>query len=135
MNRRTWMNTCTWPLKGRKFGAYASIYHEKAFYIFGGSSFDSEYPGWVASSQIGRLDAVTRTWSLAGSLKQAREGHAVAFDGKQFLVIGGVGDLKTENCTPNRNTITCTENQSPGLNNYSYYPELLLVADNYGNDC
>ena len=84
--------------------------------------------------KIGRLDAVTRTWSLAGSLKQARFGHAVVFDGFQFLVIGGNGDFKTENCFPNGTTITCTE-QKFGLDTYHLYPELMLVDANFGNDC
>ena len=77
---------------------------------------------------------MTRTWSLAGSLKQGRRGHAVVFDGTQFLVIGGNGVLKTENCVPTGDTITCTQQQL-GLDNYGYFPELMLVADNYGDDC
>ena len=39
--------------------------------------------------EIGRLDGVKRTCSLAGSLKRPRRGHSVVFDGTQFLVIGG----------------------------------------------
>ena len=87
-------------------------------------------------SEIGRLDAVTRTWSLAGYLKQARSGHGVVFDGEQFLIIGGGGDLKhTENCALNRNgKVTCTE-QENGLRDYQLYPELMLVDDYFGNDC
>ena len=83
---------------------------------------------------IGRLDAVTRTWSLAGKLNKGRNGHGVIFDGGQFLVIGGDGTFKTENCIPNGETVTCTE-VGKALNDYSYYPELALVADDYGNDC
>ena len=65
-------------------------------------------------------------------MKQARRGHAVAFDGTQFLVIGGSRYLKTENCVPTGDKITCTE-QELGLN--YFYPEVMLVADNYGDDC
>ena len=67
-------------------------------------------------------------------MKQARNGHAVVFDGTQFLVIGGQGDLKTENCVPTGNTITCTEQQL-GLDKYTHFPELMLVDDNYGDNC
>ena len=84
--------------------------------------------------KIGRLDAVTRTWSLAGSLKQARFGHAVVFDGFQFLVVGSSGDSKPENCVPNGTTIFCTEQQLE-LNTYHVYPELMFVDKNYGKDC
>ena len=85
-------------------------------------------------STIGRLDVVKRTWSLAGSLNQGRRAHGVIFDGIQFLVIGGEGTQKTENCFPNGETVTCTE-LGDGLVDYSWQPELALVADNYGNDC
>ena len=77
---------------------------------------------------------MTLTWSLAGSLKQGRYGHGVIFDGVQFLVIGGAGNMKTEVCSLNGKTITCTL-QENGLIDYAYYPELFLVDNSYGNDC
>ena len=107
---------------------YASVLYEKAFFIFGGMSNSK------ILREIGRLDAVTRTWSLAGSLNKPRDGHAVVFDGFQFLVIGGDGDFKTENCVPNETTVNCTEQQL-GLDNYEAYFEIMLVDANYGNDC
>ena len=88
-------------------------------------------------SAIGRLDASERTWSLAGSLNHGRYGHGVIFDGRQLLVVGGDnggGKLKTENCIPHGKTVYCTT-QGRGIDGYAYYPELGLVADNYGNDC
>ena len=122
------------------FGTYATIYHDQGFFIFGG---ENKPNGMIDA--IGRLDAVTRTWSLVGSLKHARNGHAVVFDGEQFLVIGGLGDfpfnqstdavLKTENCVLNGDKLTCTENKSSGLYGYWLYPEVLLVDDNYEDDC
>ena len=75
-----------------------------------------------------------RTWSLAGSLNQARYGHGVIFDGSQHLVIGGRSNLKTEVCDMIGETVTCTL-QGRALDEYMYYPELALVDDNYGNDC
>ena len=80
------------------------------------------------------LDAVTRTWTLAGSLEHARNSHSVIFDGTQFLVVGGWGGLKTENCIPIGTTITCTEQQL-GHNFYRFHPELMLVDENYGSAC
>ena len=116
------------PITEGSFSSYASVFYDQAFFIFGGAS-DSKTFG-----KIGRLDAVTRTWSLVGSLKQTRYGHAVIFDGFQFLVVGGSGDFKTENCVPNGTTITCSEQQLE-LINYYCYPELMLVDENYGKDC
>ena len=117
------------PIKGVFLALFASVFHEEAFFVFGGKG---DY--WDDFGSIGRLDAVTLTWSLAGSLKQARNGHAVIFDGTQFLVIGGPGEFKTENCVPNGDTVTCTEQQK-GFDHYYSYPELMLVDGNYGNDC
>ena len=115
------------PLKGTSIGNYASIFHVEAYLVFGGYNGED-------LSKIGRLDAETRKWSLAGTLKQARHGHAVVFDGDQFLVIGGYGDRKTENCVLTGDTISCTEQQNE-LHGYYYYPELMLVDVNYGEDC
>ena len=105
-----------------------SVYHEQAYYIFGGYGSGSNV------ANIGRLNELRRTWSLAGSLNQARQGHGVIFDGEQFVVIGGMGNFKTENCVVSGETVTCTQH-GPGLTDYQYYPELALVDDSYGNDC
>ena len=105
---------------------YASIYFDQAFYIFGGTGSTSSN-----LANIGRLDAVSRTWSLAGQLNQARSAHGVIFDGGQFLVIG---TRETESCVPNGETVTCTQ-VGEGLNYYTHYPELALVAYDYGDDC
>ena len=105
---------------------YASIYHSNAFYIFGGS---------YNPNNIARLDEVTQTWSLAGKLKSSRSGHGVIFDGSNFLVIGGVGDQKTENCVLEGTVMTCIEQESPALHNYNVYPALFLTDNNYGDNC
>ena len=117
------------PIKERLIHGHATIFHKQAFYIFGGFGFDR-----TKLYSIGRLDAVTRTWSLAGKLKNSKGGHSVIFDGSQFLVIGGVEwNDKTENCTPNGTKVTCAE--SPGYSWYGTSPELMLVGGDFANDC
>ena len=119
-----------WFRQESKLAYAASIYFDKAYYIFGGRSSATDN-----SKDIGRLDAVKRTWSLAGSLVQGRNGHGVIFDGRQLLVIGGYkGTYKTEVCDIIEETVTCTQQQN-GLFNYEIYPELFLVDEDYGNDC
>ena len=120
------------PVKERLLSYYATVFHEQAFFIFGGRKWSNG--DYYDLSGIGRLDAITRKWSVAGYLKNARNGHAVVFDGIQFLVIGGDGYQKTENCVPNGDTITCTE-QKLELGYYTDYPELMLVDEDYGDDC
>ena len=86
--------------------------------------------------RIGRLDEATRTWSLAGSMKRARSGHSVVFDGENFLIIGGpgYGDLKIETCSLDGGEVTCTD-MPIALKKYYKYPEVMLVDDDFGNDC
>ena len=51
-----------------------------------------------------------------------------------FLVIGGyAGQYRTEKCdiTEAGDQVTCIE-QEPTLSNYNHYPELLLVAEDFG---
>ena len=113
--------------------SYAVVYHDRAFYVFGGNS--GLYP---EQKIIARLDAATTTWSIAGSLITDRDGHGAIFDGEKFLVIGGTrGSLKNEVCTLDNAKMTCTA-QSTTLDYYRDYPELFLVGENYGknfNNC
>ena len=106
---------------------YAPIYHSGAFYIFGGYPSDTQ--------NIGRLDAVTFQWSLAGKLQNGRYAHGVIYEGSSFLIVGGDGSFKTEECVLDGTVMTCTEQQSSPLSYYRYYPALFLTVDNYGDDC
>ena len=104
---------------------YASIYNNGAFFIFGGMPL---------TDTIGRLDEVTRKWSLAGYLKKSRYGHGVVYDGSVFLIVGGVGKVKSENCSIKDSTMQCIEHGS-SLSYYAYYPALFMVDSKYGDDC
>ena len=70
-------------------------------------------------------------------MKHGRRGHGAIFDGEKFLIIGGEKSdgraVKNEVCTLEGSTMTCTE-QSTALDNYEFYPELFLVADDFGKD-
>ena len=109
---------------------YAILYHERAFYVFGGGT------GHYVST-IARLDVETTTWTKSGDMVAIRRDHSVIFDGEKFLVVGGVTDnistpIKNEVCTfSDTTTITCTQ-QSTVLVDYKLYPELILVPDSYG---
>ena len=106
--------------------SYAVVYHERAFYVFGGY-------GASNIKTIAKLDAEITTWSKAGVLVNGRHAHGAIFDGEKFLIIGGWGSFKNEVCTLDNATMTCIE-QSTILNYYWYYPELFLVEQNYGKD-
>ena len=80
---------------------------------------------------IARFDAETRTWAKIGTLNVGNSLQNVIFDGTYFLVIGGHGKKKTEKCTLADGEMTC-ELLPHILDSYSYYPELCLVDQNFG---
>ena len=105
---------------------YAVVYHDGAFYLFGGWQSDTK-------TVIARLDASTTVWSKAGTLVTGRFFHNAVFDGENFLIIGGPGSLKTEVCSLSGQSVTCTETFN-SLDDYYAYPELFLVPGDFGKD-
>ena len=81
------------------------------------------------------MDEVTQRWSLAGNLKSNRERHNVIYDGSMFMVVGGQGSYKTENCVLEGTAMTCIEQDSYPLNYYSTHPALSLTLKNYDDPC
>ena len=127
----TWTSFADYPYAGfpyNSFYLYSSVYNSGAFYFFGGAAD-------FATKKIARFDEVSHLWSLAGSLKGVRDGHAVIFNGSAFIVIGGSRNHTTENCYLEGTVMTCTEHQSPALYSYYTYPALFLTDDNYGDNC
>ena len=119
---------------------YAPIYHEKAFYFFGGGS---NIDGNIALTKIARLDMKTTTWSVVGELKSPRVAHSVIYNGKVFLVVGGKNrhgtnnvntKKKTERCNLHKGQMICVELGST-LENYVYYPILVTVDSNFTKNC
>ena len=91
-------------------GQYASVNHDEAFFIFGGTH------NW---KNIARLDVATGSWSLVGTLNTGRDGHGAVFDGKYFIIIGGYASFKTENCILQGNAMKCTQHES-SLRHYRF---------------
>ena len=108
------------------------VYHSNAFYVFGGD-FDFEINGDQESNIIGRLDASTMTWTKAGELVYARQGHGAIFNGDVFIVAGGEVEFKTEACSINYGEVNCVA-QAPTLWRFQYYPEMFLVDENFCKD-
>ena len=115
------------------------IHHSNAFYLFGGK---------YNSNTIAQLDEVgcpLKCYApfdrmlkivdiLCGQMQKDRFGHGVVYDGASFLVIGGYGDLRTENCVLEEAFFACTE-LGPSIYNYAYYLGLFLTHDNYADNC
>ena len=86
------------------------------------------------SNYILKLRQPFLSWSLAGKLNSDRRGHGVIYDGSTFLVVGGDGRKKTENCVLDGTVMECTEQESY-LYDYYRFPALFLTDENYGADC
>ena len=70
-------------------------------------------------------------WSKAGNLVNGRYAHNAIFDGSNLIVVGGMtGSLKTEKCVISKDHVSCTA-QNPALEDYAYYPELVLVQADF----
>ena len=101
------------------------MYLKKSFYIIGGWETRS-------SSEITRLDSTSFTWSSAGHLNYARIGHSVSFVDSKMIVVGGVGNLKTEICELDKSQFIC-HSQDSSLDKYVYTPLVFIVNDQYKN--
>ena len=116
-------------IKANKFIYNAPIvYHSNAFYVFGG------YVDGSTSNIIGRLDASTLTWTKAGELNYARDGHGAIYNGERIIVAGGNGNYKTESCSVDENGVVNCIEQAPTLYDYAFYPEMYLVDDAFCKD-
>ena len=76
-------------------------------------------------STIARFDPIENSWTKLGNLKVARYGHGVIQVDNEFIVVGGRGNLPTESCKLNGQSMKCTTRE-PQLLNFAYYPELML---------
>ena len=108
---------------------YASVFINGNFFIIGGFFISGE-----PSNTIARLDSATWSWSRAGQLNTARGGHGAIWVNSKLVVVGGWNTKQTEFCVWGNEEFTCTSKESTlTLKNYSYYPLLFAVTDDYGN--
>ena len=111
--------------------SYASIYIKRDFFIVGGFIDGSK------SNTVGRLDAVTWSWSIAGRLNTARIHHGVIWLNSKLIVVGGESngypyELKhtTEFCR--LENFACTVQDSI-LSSNDHDLLLFAVRDDYRN--
>ena len=105
------------------------MHYEGSFIYFGGWHFARP----ESASLIAKFDSTTRQWSRIGKLRQSRDGHGAIFDGANFIIVGGfLDEFYTESCTLNADNseITCSR-RKPILDDYSDYPELFIVPENF----
>ena len=67
-----------------------------------------------------------------GQLNHKRRAHNAINCGEMFIVVGGFGTQTSEKCVLTGNNITCTD-QTPELQNFALWPELLEVGIDFCN--
>ena len=113
------------------------VYHDGAYYLFGGLSVKNAFSKGAGRDTIARLDMITSKWSIAGTMRRQRGRHNIIQDGESdFLVIGGndpAGDLcfgqLTERCSIMQEKVNCTEQMPLVLDSYEW-PALFWVNAN-----
>ena len=77
------------------------------------------------------LDVSTKSWTQVGSLNRGRSGHAVVVRSNDFIIVGGRNTKRTERCVlQNEMQIVCVSVE-PELTDFAYYPETMLVDENF----
>ena len=87
-------------------------------------------PGYV----IAKFNPDANKWTKLGNLRTGRHGFAVIQNDQKYLVMGGEGYKSTEVCVWNSETIECSSRE-PSLNEFRYYPALMIVDSDYAGNC
>ena len=89
----------------------------------------------IAKLVVTGAGSINSNWTKVGDLASARQGHSAIFTEGSFLIVGGFVDFSntsfdTEKCTYDDGQISCAK-QSPTLDLYGFWPELIEVPSNY----
>ena len=111
------------------------IAHSNSFILFGGLYENERAPtGLTSSNTIAKFNTVSNEWTKLGSFQHKRHGFGVLEVDTKYLVMGGYEDKRTETCELKNETIECTSRE-PTLNQFRYYPAMMLVPSDYADNC
>ena len=117
----TWTQMDAYPYHDRLYD-YATVSTNQGTFIIGG------YDGQAVSTMACFNG---NEWSLIGNLNSPRYAHSAIINGDNVFIVGGhPADLPTEIWSLKENELYLHLTK-PSLNNYAYYPELLLVDPDY----
>ena len=116
---------------------YSIVALNSSFYIFGGYKSKISFYGMtrgIYSSVIASFSTTTKRWEKLGYLNEARTVHGVIVHQGEFIIVGGYNEniryLSTERCILSDDLVQCST-AGPKLQGYSYYPEMMLVSENF----
>ena len=116
------------PTNAGRIYNQAVVYAYSSYFYFGGRGVYNGENGGL--STIARLDGSSYKWNKVGQLNEGSRGHNAIHLNGHFLVVGGAGTKKTEKCEYKNDQMVC-HSQSPSLANYAYFPELMIVWDDF----
>ena len=137
----------SWKSKA-KFPFYKNIYgfdiiaHLDGFILFGGGYQESYFNKqqkisgdiYFESSLTTKFTLKSNKRTKLGRLQLKRVEHSVIEINKKILVIGGKNNKSTEICELNNIRIICSL-RKPVLNNFCYYPALVIVYSDTAKYC
>ena len=100
------------------------------YIIFGG--FDEKSNKAIPT--IAKFDPTQNVWTKLGNLQFSRYGFGAIEIQKHFLIMGGEEKKRTETCVISGESIKC-KSQEPTLNNFQFYPALMVVETDYTERC
>ena len=104
--------------------------YSDSFILFGG--FDSVITYSITT--IAKFNPVSNEWTKLGSLQHDRHAFGIIEVHTKYLVMGGQGEMRTETCELKNEKIECTSRE-PTLNEFRFYPALMIVPSDYADNC
>ena len=123
----SWKTKASYPFH-ETIEAFEIVAHSDSFILFGG------FTDGVQKDTIAKFSPVLNQWTKLGNLQHRRHGFGVIKVDTKYLVMGGQDDKRTETCELKNETIECTSRE-PTLNQFRYYPALMLVPSDYADNC
>ena len=117
--------------------AFEILAESDSFILFGGL-----YPyqradlstGFYETDIIAKFNPGSNKWTKLGNLQTRRHAFSVIEIKTKYLVMGGQENKNTETCELINEKIQCTSRESI-LNDFHYYPALMIVASDYAENC
>ena len=130
----SWETKASYPFH-ETINSFEIIAHSDSFILFGGFHVDEQIStDFHETGTIAQFNPGSNEWTKLGELQTGRHGFGVIEVDTKYLVMGGFGEKSTEICELKNETIECTSRE-PTLNQFRYYPAMMMVASNYADNC
>ena len=130
----SWKTKASYPFH-EAISAFEIIAHSDSFILFGGLYNDEQVPtDFYPTDIVAKFNPGSSKWTKLGNLRHSRYAFGITEVDTKYMVIGGQDDKRTETCELKNETIECTSRE-PTLNEFRYYPALMIVSSDYADNC